>query len=308
MCMAFWLQTHKDPNYKFVLAFNRDEDMARPYKPVHYWESNPKILAGLDIPSTGTWLGLNVETGNVAFLTNCDYMPWKPIKGGIEFSRGYLITRFLEQKNAFLTKEQYEEILLKVKEQKENYNGFNLVYTNINGGVSYYINNYEENVEIKALPENLPYALTNGVLHNDLYKAGAYQNVLPEILKQPDNTLENTKERIFQLMRIQKCAPPDKLPTGLPDEELKVEQSCSSIFVGKHKKTKFKGDRVVATMWTGLIILTADNKLHFYEHIYDHNKKREAKEILHPIFGKYGIQQEDLSNVDFVENHIMKEY
>ena len=304
--MAFWYQSHSHPAYKMVLAFNRDEDVTRPYKPVHYWDSNPDILAGFDIPSMGTWLGVNTETGNLAFLTNCEYLPWKPISGGIEFSRGYLITHFLELKSGVNKQEEYEAMMGKMLEQKKCYNGYNLVYTNLNSDCSYYINNYWEENKVVRLPADTSYALTNGVMFNDLYKASTYQNVLGEIISLPDNSLEHTKNRIFQLMTCQKPAPIDKLPPTLTTEDFLVEEQNSSIFVHKHTKTASKGERTCATIWTGIIILTTDNKLHFYERIYDHSKVREAVTIMHPVFGKHDIGVKDLSRVEYEENHIVK--
>ncbi len=306
MCMAFWYQSHTHPLYKMVLAFNRDEDVARPYKPVHYWDTNPNILAGLDIPSMGSWLGVNVETGNVAFLTNCEILPWKPIAGGIEFSRGNLITRFLELKSGVYKPEDYESIMGKLLEQKKCFNGYNLVYTNWDADCSYYINNYWEDNKVLKLPEETPHALTNGVMFNDLYKANTYQGILGEIVNLPDNTLELTKNRVFQLMMCEKPAPIDKLPAVTTPEDLDVEHKCSSIFVNKHTKTACKGERTCATVWTGVIILTTDNHLHFYERVYDHSAIKEAATGVHPVFVKHDIGVKDISRVGYGENHIVK--
>ncbi len=301
MCIIFWFQSETHPQYKFVLAFNRDEDLARPYRPVHFWDANPNILAGLDLPSAGTWMGVNVTTGNVAFLTNCDYLPWKQV-AGIEFSRGGLIRNFLSLPKPVIKAEECEAIMGNIAKHGKEYNGFNLVYTNVNSNCSYYINNFWDQDKVVRLAGEEPQSLTNGILHNDLYKATAHRGVLGEILCQPDCSLDATKDRIFQLMRCCKKAPADKLPSTSSPDDLALERTCSSIFVSPHTKE----DRTCGTVWSGLLVVTRNDELHFYERIYDHTKKQEFVGPVHPLFEKYGIGAHDIAPVAFEEHHVSR--
>lgn len=69
MCVvALALDTH--PQWRIILAGNRDEFHARPSAPLSRWDgADSHILAGRDLVSGGTWLGVS-ETGRLAVVTN----------------------------------------------------------------------------------------------------------------------------------------------------------------------------------------------------------------------------------------------
>lgn len=68
MCvLAFAWLAH--PRWRLVLAGNRDEFHDRPAQPLGRWEQTPDILAGVDLRSGGTWLGVS-ERGRLAVITN----------------------------------------------------------------------------------------------------------------------------------------------------------------------------------------------------------------------------------------------
>jgi uncharacterized protein with NRDE domain len=80
------------PEYGLVLAANRDEFHDRPSAPLARWAGEDShILAGRDLQSGGTWLGVS-EQGRVAVITNIRTggMP-DPDKA----SRGELVTDYL---------------------------------------------------------------------------------------------------------------------------------------------------------------------------------------------------------------------
>ncbi len=67
MCVAaFAWQAH--PKWKLVAIGNRDEYHARPAAPLAQWPDHPGILAGRDLKSGGTWLG--VTDHRFALVTN----------------------------------------------------------------------------------------------------------------------------------------------------------------------------------------------------------------------------------------------
>ena len=84
MCVA----VHAHDDFSFILAHNRDEFFSREATPAH--TSADGILSAIDVLSGGTWMGLNVETGGIAALTNvrCPVQPSSR-------SRGELVTRVL---------------------------------------------------------------------------------------------------------------------------------------------------------------------------------------------------------------------
>lgn len=54
------------------MAFNRDEQSLRETLPLGPFTEDPNILAGRDIISKGTWLGINIKFGVIVILTNYD--------------------------------------------------------------------------------------------------------------------------------------------------------------------------------------------------------------------------------------------
>jgi uncharacterized protein with NRDE domain len=68
MCVlaAAW-NTH--PRWRLVLAGNRDEYHARPAAPLARWDDAPDLIAGRDLQSGGTWLGVS-ERGRCVVVTN----------------------------------------------------------------------------------------------------------------------------------------------------------------------------------------------------------------------------------------------
>ena len=90
MCLiAFAWNEH--PDYRLILAANRDEFHRRPTQDAHWWRVQPDILAGRDLQAGGTWLALS-KAGRFATITN--YREQSFTKGNYR-SRGELVTRFV---------------------------------------------------------------------------------------------------------------------------------------------------------------------------------------------------------------------
>ncbi len=74
------------PQYKLIIAANRDEDVRRPTEEAHWWNEPRRILAGRDVTAGGTWLGITVR-GRLAALTNywgdMETRPEAPSRGGL---------------------------------------------------------------------------------------------------------------------------------------------------------------------------------------------------------------------------------
>ena len=60
---------HAHRDYPLVVAANRDELLARPAVPAHWWTDFPDLLAGRDLEAGGTWMGV-ARSGRFAALTN----------------------------------------------------------------------------------------------------------------------------------------------------------------------------------------------------------------------------------------------
>lgn len=94
MCLIVfaWM---KHPDYRLILAANRDEFHSRPTQDACWWPDQPDILAGRDLQAGGTWLALS-KAGRFATVTN--YRE-QVITQGRYRSRGELVTRFVTGEN-----------------------------------------------------------------------------------------------------------------------------------------------------------------------------------------------------------------
>ncbi len=90
MCLVvFAWKSH--PDYRLILAANRDELHARPAEAAGWWPHAPDILAGRDLEAGGTWLGVH-RSGRFATVTN--YREQQQKVPGAR-SRGEIVTNFI---------------------------------------------------------------------------------------------------------------------------------------------------------------------------------------------------------------------
>jgi len=76
--------------FPFVLAANRDEFYARPTRPVHRWDEDPRVRGGRDLRAGGSWLAIR-DDGRFAAVTN---VRGARMEGGP--SRGALVADFVK--------------------------------------------------------------------------------------------------------------------------------------------------------------------------------------------------------------------
>ena len=117
------------PDYHLILAANRDEFYNRPTAPLGYWKEHPDVLAGRDLKSNGTWLGVT-RTGRIAAVTN--YRDPNTYRQNAP-SRGILVSDYLTGNS---TPAQYLKAINKIG---HTYNGFNLIAGD--GSELYYCSN-----------------------------------------------------------------------------------------------------------------------------------------------------------------------
>ena len=137
------------PDYRLIVAANRDEFYTRPAAPLGYWPDHPDVLAGRDLKGSGTWLGVN-RSGRIAAVTNyrepAAHMENAP-------SRGLLISDFLAG-NASL-----KQYLKTVSKKSRAYNGFNLIAGDPSG--LYYYSN--RGAQVRHLQPGL-YGISNHLI------------------------------------------------------------------------------------------------------------------------------------------------
>jgi uncharacterized protein with NRDE domain len=204
------------PTYKLILAANRDEYYNRPTNPAAWWKTNPNLLAGIDLKSKGTWLGIT-KNGKIAAVTN--YRE-KNNNNPNAISRGKLVSDFLTSPT------NATEYLETLHTKKNQYNGFNLIVGNIHDNPKLYFfsnrNNNTENPE--PLKQGL-YGLSNATLNTPWPKIQKGKHLLEQALNQPDVS----PETVFEILADTEIAPDDRLPdTGVG---MVFERILSPMFI-----------------------------------------------------------------------------
>jgi uncharacterized protein with NRDE domain len=110
------------PRYRLVVAANRDEFHARAATPLARWPPPAEIIAGRDLRSQGTWLGIERER-RFGVVTN--FRELQPARAGAP-SRGDLVPEYLGARGAPATR-RAAEFLAALEPRAHHYAGFNLL-------------------------------------------------------------------------------------------------------------------------------------------------------------------------------------
>lgn len=268
MCLTFFYINKSAADttnpYNFIQAFNREESFDRPNQQLGFWEEDPNILAGRDLQAKGTWLGVNIKTGNIAFLTNIP--PWlmkSAPKTKNSQSRGNLVSDFLqtdffekylsndekdnEGKGVKYAMEKYLNNILKIKEE---YGGFHLFSGNLKTLDFMYINNNEPENTIVVLKEGI-YPLANCNFSEKcervLEKLDLYDDLISTISKsslQRDEIISKLNQIMTKSSEV-KCGKTEKILTKEQREQILAAfpswgtKSTSLILVDSQGKLTF---------------------------------------------------------------------
>ncbi|HLU05232.1 MAG TPA: NRDE family protein [Woeseiaceae bacterium] len=197
MCLvAFALKAH--PDYRLVLAANRDEFHNRPAEPLHWWPDRPDVLAGRDLKAGGTWLGVS-RTGRFATVTNYREDLQREHRGR---SRGEVVTGFLTSTSNPL---QYCNNL-----EPGNFAGFSLLA--IAGEAAAYVSNRGD--EARELAPGV-YGLSNASLDTPWSKVVRSKAALQSLLREHKER-ELEPGPLFEMLSDAEPAPGDDYAgTGL---------------------------------------------------------------------------------------------
>lgn len=209
MCLII-LAYQCHPRYPLMVVANRDEFYERPTRNAVFWPEDPRVLAGRDLQSGGTWLGLQRQ-GRFAAITNHRSAVVVPPGAA---SRGLLPLEFLQGERSAA------EYSAKIAETGSHYAGFNLLLLDETG--LYYCSNV--NAEARRLPGGI-YGLSNATLDTPWPKVeqGRYdlQQTLVRDHVAPDDLADSVASR--------EIAADDQLPdTGVG---LEVERWLSAQFI-----------------------------------------------------------------------------
>lgn len=195
------------PDYKLVVAANRDEFFARESAPMAWWEDQP-ILAGRDlsVPNGGTWLAL-ARSGRFAAVTNVrDFERQVP---GAR-TRGQLPVDFAagdSKPGKYLT-----------SIDGSAYNGYNLLVSDLSE--MWWASNWAGG-RAKLAPGI--YGVSNAALDTPWHKVVEGKHMFSAALDADD------PDAFFKALANDTPAPEDELPaTGLP---LEMERLASAAFI-----------------------------------------------------------------------------
>ena len=210
MCLIiFSYDVH--PEFKLVLAANRDEFYGRPTAPIDFWEDKPDIMAGRDLQGGGTWLGVS-RSGRFAAITN--FRDPASIRTDAP-TRGRLVSEFLEGSTPFPL------YLERLNATGHRYNGFNLLVGDADA-LFYYSNRGNG---VQKIPPGY-YGLSNHLLDTPWPKVLRAKEGLRQILT-GEETLDS--ETVFEQLGSRDRAPDDTLPdTGVG---LEKERALSPLFI-----------------------------------------------------------------------------
>jgi uncharacterized protein with NRDE domain len=205
MCLIlFAWQCH--PQYKLVVAANRDEFYARPSAPAHFWQDTPHILAGRDLEQGGTWLGVT-RSKRFAAITNVR----DPSAKQGTLSRGYLVRDFLA------SKQSPTNFIAQLQNHLTDYSPFNLLLSD--GHTLHYCNSSGEMLSLQPGV----YGLSNAALDTPWPKVESGKQALS------DNLSDVQHESLFCLLSDRTQASEEQLPTtGIPQW---LEQKLSASFI-----------------------------------------------------------------------------
>lgn len=239
MCLIFFsLKEH--PDYKLIIAANRDEFYNRKTAAADFWKDYPNILGGRDLEANGTWMGIT-KSGKISMLTN--FRDPKNINPNAP-SRGQLVSDYLEQ--TILS----EDYLKQIEPKASAYNGFNLLMGNPEE--FYYLSNYKTGID--KITSGL-HGLSNHLLETPWPKVERGRQKLELLLKSE----RVTTQKLFEFLYDGERASDNQLPdTGIG---LERERALSSMFI----KSPGYGSRC-----STVILIDQENNVEFSERVYDH--------------------------------------
>ncbi len=238
MCLIS-MQLNQHASYKFMLVANRDEQYDRPSLPAHFWPDHPDLLAGKDLSEQGTWLGITKQ-GRIAAVTN-SYLTTDQ-ESDKKLSRGKLVIDYL---TGGIGAEDY---LNQVRQQRSDYNGFNLIV-----GSSESLHHYNNILDEYRIIQTGNHAVSNATLDTPWPKVTITKAEMAELAS--SSPLD--EEAIFRIM-ADRMPPPDEQLPDLP-LDLPILRAVSANFI----QTERYGTRS-----TTLILIDHADRVTFVERSY----------------------------------------
>ncbi len=254
MCLIS-LAYQVDNEYPLIVVANRDELLARPSAPSHFWPDTG-ILAGRDLQAGGTWMGITRE-GRFAGITNYR----APDESPGPLSRGQLVSNFLQGHESSVRHLKY------LTASTSRYSGYNLLFGYIDE-LMYFSN---RSGEARRLERGI-YGLSNHLLNTPWPKVVATNQALKQWLQQPD--AKRRAEQLFTILADQTPAKNSELPkTGI---SINLEKALSARFIRLPH---------YATRTSTILLISKTNDVTFIERSFiypDIDAKVTERELVEP--------------------------
>jgi len=245
MCLILFSHS-LHPRYALILAANRDEFYDRPSRPSQFWEKPTEILAGRDMRSQGTWLGIS-RKGRFAAITNFRdpgaLLPKAP-------SRGFLVRDFLCGHGSPLTDME------RIQADGNRYNGFNLIAGEPEA--LYYYSNKTSGIQ--RISPGI-HALSNSLIDVPWPKVVRGKNAFKALINGSETI---APDALFQILADTMIPPDDQLPDTRIG--LAWERILSPLFI----RSEFYGTRA-----STVVLIERSGRVMFAERVYDPNASAE---------------------------------
>ena len=253
MCLVF-IAYNVHPDYRLVLASNRDEFYVRPTAAAAFWDDTPGVYGGRDLEQGGSWLAVTTQ-GRLATVTN--------YRDPAEFerrgrSRGQLLNQVLQ------ANEPIAQVVARFNTAEANeYNGFNLIAGDLSTHDELY---WISNKSTAAFPTRLVpgiYGLSNHLLDTPWPKVASGRTAFAQLVQNASSRAwHDDADPLFELLASEERAPLAALPdTGIGQDK---ELFLSSRFI----RSEVYGTRASSVV---LVPHNTNNEIIFYERRFDVN-------------------------------------
>ena len=188
------------PEYRLVVAANRDEFHARPAAGLAPWDDAPDIIGGRDLQANGAWFAVD-RRGRFGIVTNfrefCRRRRSAPSRGG-------LIPAYLSGTGS--PREYFQSLEI----DAPGYAGFNLLLAD--AGSLWYASNRAD-VFARELPPGI-YGLSNEFLDTPWPKLVRVRARFRTLLESDTGDARALTTGLFDMLADREPAPPDEVPPG----------------------------------------------------------------------------------------------
>jgi len=234
MCLIIFAY-NQHPEYRLILAANRDEFYERPTRPAAFWPEAHEVLAGKDLQAGGTWMGIT-RKGRFAAITN--YRDPGGNMAGAE-SRGRLVKEYLTGQS------RPQSYLENIDSGSTSYNGFNLLAGDTRQLYCY--SNRERRV--RKLKPGI-YGLSNRLLDTPWPKVTQGKSVLSRLISDAESF---DGENLFSLLADRSLPDDSTLPdtgVGLEWERILAPFFIQSVIYGTRSSSIILIDRLGQVTFT----------------------------------------------------------